>query len=89
MKRCVPLEPAAEAVCNQNSVPPLIFQMPPEQGRRVLEEAQNTPVYKYPVDIFSDCINILLRPRMKKSEILYSIFMVQAGYLAAFIHMKN
>lgn len=57
MKRCVPLEPAAEAVCNQNSVPPLIFQMPPEQGRRVLEEAQNTPVYKYPVDIFSDCIN--------------------------------
>lgn len=57
MKRCVPLEPAAEAVCNQSSVPPLIFQMPPEQGRRVLEEAQDTPVYKYPADIFSDCIN--------------------------------
>ena len=46
MKRCVPLEDAAEAVCNQNSVPPLIFQMPPEQGRRVLEEAQDAPVYK-------------------------------------------
>lgn len=57
MKRCVPLEPAAEAVCNQSSVPPLIFQMPPEQGRRVLEEAQDTPVYKYPADIFSDRIN--------------------------------
>lgn len=57
MKRCVPLEPAAEAVCNQSSVPPLIFQMPPEQGRRVLEEAQDTPVYKYPANIFSDCIN--------------------------------
>lgn len=57
MKRCVPLEPAAEAVCNQSSVPPLIFQMPPEQGRKVLEEAQDTPVYKYPADIFSDCIN--------------------------------
>ncbi len=57
MKRCVPLEDAAEAVCNQNSVSPLIFQMPPEQGRRVLEEAQDAPVYKYPADIFSDCID--------------------------------
>ena len=51
MKRCVPLEPAAEEVCNQNSVPPLIFQLPPEQGRQKLEEAQDTPVYKYPADI--------------------------------------
>lgn len=57
MMRCVPLEPAAEAVCNQSSVPPLIFQMPPEQGRKVLEEAQDIPVYKYPADISSDCIN--------------------------------
>lgn len=57
MRRCVPLESAAEAVCDQSSVPPLIFQLPPEQGRRVLEEAQDTPVYKYPADISSDCIN--------------------------------
>lgn len=57
MKRCVPLESAAEAVCNQSSVPPLIFQMPPEQGRKVLEEIQDTPVYKYPADISSVCVN--------------------------------
>lgn len=57
MKRCVPLEPAAEAVCNQSAIPPLIFQMPPAQGRRALEEAQDTPVYKYPADISSDYIN--------------------------------
>ncbi len=57
MKRCVPLEPVAEAVCNQSSVPPLIFQMPPEEARRVLEETQDTPVYKYPAAISSDCIN--------------------------------
>ena len=57
MKRCVPLEAAAEAVCNQSSVPPLIFQLPPEQGRKVLEEAQNTTVYKYPANISSDCIH--------------------------------
>ena len=57
MKRCVLLEPAAEAVCNQSSAPPLIFQMPPEQGRRALEEMQDTPVYKYPADISSVCVN--------------------------------
>lgn len=57
MKRCVPLEPAAEAVCNQSAVPPLIFQLPPEQGRKVLEEAQDTPVYKYPANISSNRIH--------------------------------
>ncbi len=57
MKRCVPLEPAAEIVCNQSSIPPLIFQLPPNQGRAVLEKAQDTPVYKYPADISSEFIN--------------------------------
>lgn len=57
MKRCVPLEPAAEAVCNQSAVPPLIFQLPPEQGRKVLEEAQDAPVHKYPANISSDCVD--------------------------------
>lgn len=51
MKRCVPLEAAAESVCDQSAVPPLIFQIPPEQGREVLEKAQDTPVYMYPADI--------------------------------------
>ena len=50
MKRCVVLEPAAEEVCNQNSIPPLIFQIPPEEGRQRLEDAQSTPVYKYPAN---------------------------------------
>lgn len=54
MKRCIPLEPAAENICNQSAVPPLIFQVPPEQGRIRLEEIQNSPVYLYPADI-SDC----------------------------------
>lgn len=57
MKRCVPLEPAAEMLSDQSSVPPLIFQLPPEQGRRILEEAQDSPVYKYPADVSSDCID--------------------------------
>lgn len=51
MKRCIPLEPAAEKVCRQSAVPPMIFQLPPEQGRRILENAQDMPVYKYPANI--------------------------------------
>lgn len=51
MRRCVPLESAAKMVCEQSSVPPLIFQLPSEQGRKVLEDAQNMSVYKYPVNI--------------------------------------
>lgn len=51
MKRCVPLEPTAEEVCKQSSIPPLIFQLPPDQGRMVLEKAQDPPVYKYPANI--------------------------------------
>lgn len=51
MKRCVSLETAAEAVCNQSSIPPLIFQLPPEQGREALEKAQDAPVHLYPADI--------------------------------------
>lgn len=51
MKRCVQLEPQAEAVCEENSKPPLIFQLPIKQGRIVLEEAQDSPVYKYPADV--------------------------------------
>ncbi len=53
MKRSVPLQPAAEAVCDQNAVSHLIFQLPPEQGRRILEKAQDLPVYKYPAQISS------------------------------------
>ena len=51
MKRSVPLEPQAEVVCNESSKPPLIFQLPPKEGREVLEKAQDTPVYKYPAEI--------------------------------------
>ncbi|MDE7229993.1 MAG: alpha/beta hydrolase [Oscillospiraceae bacterium] len=56
MKRCVPLEPAAEKVCRQSSVPPLIFQLPPEQGRQVLERSQDSPVFKCPADISCEYI---------------------------------
>ena len=48
MNQCILLEAAAEAVCKQSAVPPLIFQLPPEQGRSVLENVQDAPVFLYP-----------------------------------------
>ena len=57
MKRCVPLEPAAEAVCEANSKPPLIFELPPAQGRMALEKAQDSPVYKYPAQVSRVSVN--------------------------------
>jgi len=51
MKRSVPLEEAAQMVCDASSVPPLIFQLPPEEGRKRLDEAQDEPIHKYPAEI--------------------------------------
>lgn len=57
MKYSVPLEPAAEAVCEESAKLPLIFQVPPEEGRRRLEEAQDAPVYKYPAECSSRLVD--------------------------------
>lgn len=51
MRRLISLEPEAKEVCIQNAKPPLIFQVPPEEGRKRLEEAQDAPVFKYPATI--------------------------------------
>jgi Esterase/lipase len=51
MNKRISLEPAAIKVCNDASIPPLIFQLPPVQGRMLLEQIQNSPVYKYPAKI--------------------------------------
>jgi len=53
MEKRIPLEQAAVDVCNAAAVPPRIYQLPPEQGRKRLNEAQDAPVYKYPADISS------------------------------------
>ncbi len=57
MKRTVSLEPEAEAICEAAAVPPLIFQLPPAEGRRKLEEMQNTPVDKLPARFATKQVN--------------------------------
>ncbi len=46
----ISLEKEAETVCIESAKPPLIFQLPPEEGREMLEKSQNTPVYMYPAE---------------------------------------
>ena len=58
MEKRIPLEKAAVDLCNASAVPPRIYQLPPEQGRKKLDDAQNAPVYKYPADISSHQINM-------------------------------
>ena len=51
MRKRIPLEKEALQVCIDSAVPPLIFQLPPEQGRMRLNQAQDSPVYKFPAGI--------------------------------------
>lgn len=57
MERLISLEKAAENVCAASSRPPLIFQLPPEKGREVLNTAQDAPVYKYPAAVAAISMN--------------------------------
>jgi len=57
MRRCVQLEKAAEQVSDQNAIPPLIFQLPPEQGRERLNKAQDSPVRKCPASVSAVRVN--------------------------------
>lgn len=51
MRQRISLEPEALEVSVANAKPPFIFQMPPSQGREVLEEVQSTPICMYPANI--------------------------------------
>lgn len=51
MNQRVQLEPEAQEVSCQSAVPPRIYQLPPQKGRQVLEEAQKSPVCLCPADV--------------------------------------
>lgn len=51
MRDSVCLEETARAVCEESAVKPLIFQVPPAEGRRRLEEVQNAPVQMLPAKV--------------------------------------
>lgn len=57
MIKRISLEKEALEVCIENSKPPLIFQLPPEEGRKVLDQAQDSPVEMYPAAISTTEVN--------------------------------
>lgn len=57
MIKRISLEKEALEVCIENSKPPFIFQLPPEEGRKVLDKAQDTPIEMYPSSIFTTEVN--------------------------------
>ncbi len=57
MQERISLEPEAIVVSNESAIPPLIFQIPPEEGRKRLEEAQSTPLQMYPANIQKMIVN--------------------------------
>jgi acetyl esterase/lipase len=56
MEKRIPLEKSAIAVCDAAAIPPHIFQLPPEEGRKKLDELQNSPVCKCPACV--SCLQI-------------------------------
>jgi acetyl esterase len=44
------LEPAAQAFADATSVPPFLFQLPPDEGRKAVDDVQNTDYPKLPID---------------------------------------
>ena len=42
---------------DDSSTPPFIFQLPPEEGREILNTAQDSSVFKYPAEITSVSVN--------------------------------
>jgi len=53
MNKRIPLEQAAVDIANAAAVPPRIYQLPLEEGRKKLNQAQDAPVHKYPAKISS------------------------------------
>ncbi|MFQ7026049.1 MAG: hypothetical protein ACLRRA_03220 [Acutalibacteraceae bacterium] len=96
--RRILLEEAAFKVCEQSSVSPLIFQLPPTKGRKQLEDRQNSTVNMYPANIQCEKVQIngreeittyFITPKENTSvKVLFFIFMVRGGCLAVFIPMK-
>lgn len=46
----VALEPAAQAFVDATSAPPFLYELPPEEGRKVVDSVQDTPIEKPDVD---------------------------------------
>lgn len=98
MKRVIPLEAEAEKVCNENARPPLIFEVPPREGRERLEKAQDLPVFKYSAEIKKlpvttdgwGCVNVYFVVPSNLSDIPSVIYYIHgAGWVFGSFHTHD
>ena len=80
----VVLEKAAQDVANKNKKVPRIYQLPPEEGRKVLEDAQNSNVYKYPCRIIVNSINT--NDGIVKTYIVIPDYTINPNNIIFYIH---
>lgn len=95
MNKKVIVEEAACEVAKQASIPPLIYKLPINKGRKVLEDAQNSYVYMYPANIKVNsidtnchgCINVYTVIPSNCTEIQNVIFYIHgAGWVFGSFH---
>lgn len=53
----ISLEPAARQVCCETSRPPFLFELPPAEGRKILEKLQSDPVLRYSARVTDTRVN--------------------------------
>ncbi|WP_067826641.1 alpha/beta hydrolase [Nocardia inohanensis] len=46
----ISLEPAAQEFVDATSQPPFLYQLPPEEGRKVVDSVQDSPIFKPEID---------------------------------------
>ncbi|MDO4311886.1 MAG: alpha/beta hydrolase [Eubacteriales bacterium] len=95
MKRTVLLEPEAEIICSKSARCPRIYQLPPKEGRIVLEELQSSPLTMYAVRIDKLSVNTgvwgtipvyLVWPEEKREEANVILYLHGAGWVFGSFH---
>ncbi len=95
MRRTVILEKAAEAICEESAKCPRIYQLPPSEGRKVLENIQNTPVTLYPAKVDIRMANTgmwgtipvyMVQPENKQEFVNVILYFHGAGWVFGSFH---
>ncbi|HEY2958867.1 MAG TPA: alpha/beta hydrolase, partial [Actinomycetota bacterium] len=86
----VDLEPQAQAVVDANADPPFLFELGPDQGRRIVDAVQSGPVKKLRVDIEdtavpggpSGLVSVrILRPQGVRRPLPVIVYLHGAGWV--------
>lgn len=95
MRRTVLLEPEAEQICRESAKCPRIYQLPPQEGRAVLEQIQDTPVTLYSARIEKNMVSTgnwgtipvyMVQPDEKKEYAHVILYLHGAGWVFGSFH---